>query len=222
MFKLKLDPWPQRWLQLATMISAGMSVYQALETLNRNEQKDSLTLNKIAHSVRQGTSLSKALEAQQVLDKFDSALLQSAELAGRLPQGLKYMSDAKSARLQTLNSLIALALFPKVILLISAAAGLFVQIARYSRAPLEAALDIAIIVASTILVIRVLILLLTIDPRVIISLGWNYALLRTKNKRFIQNFELIFYRSLNWQLESGTDVVTALKRNTLLFNPSTY
>ncbi len=204
------------------MIDAGLSIEHALSTLNKTPSKDDLTLKKITHSVSKGAALATTFEKHNIIDKFDAGLLRSAELAGRLPQGLTYLAQTQTERQQTTNSLKSLALLPKAILMIGGLAGIFVRIAQFGQTPLQAILNVGVVIFSTLVIIQLLIALLTLDPRVWISYSWNFNFLHKYSKRFQQNFEQLFYSSLSWQFDSGIDAAKALQRNALLLKSTSY
>ena len=109
-------------MQLSSMLEAGLSVEHALKTLAKNtskhQKRDQQNLQKIIYRISKGSTFSSALITHNVLDKFDSALLKNAEIAGRLPQGLEHISKLKLGRQKMVKSMSGLALLPKAMLLI--------------------------------------------------------------------------------------------------------
>lgn len=220
--KKHTNPWPRRWIQLSSMLDAGLSVESAFKTLTKVPNKDHDVLKKIIYRVSKGSTLTAALLANNIIDKFDAALLDSAETAGRLPQGLKHISELKISQQRTKKTLSGLTLLPKVMLIIGAIAGIFVRTAQQGQSINQAVLDTGIIVIISFIIIRAAIELLTIDARIPLSIGWGINLLHSKSRRFQQHFEQRFYHSLTWQLASGVDAATAIKRNALLLSSKRY
>ena len=102
--KYRINPWPQQFMQLSSMLDAGLSVEHALKTLyetpnikrkKNKESREQQNLKKVTQHVSRGSTLSTALKANKVIDRFDAALLENAETAGRLPQGLDHISKLK-------------------------------------------------------------------------------------------------------------------------------
>lgn len=231
MMKHRINPWPQQFMQLSSMLDAGLSVEHALKTLHESpsikrkknkESREQQNLKKVTQQVSRGSTLSTALKANKVIDKFDAALLENAETAGRIPQGLDHISTLKLGRQKMISSLSSLALFPKAMLIIGAFAGIFVRIARQGQAPTQAVIDVSIVLVLTVLAIKMLIFLLTINARIPLSFAWNLRFIKKHSKAFQQHFEQRFYHSFFWQIASGIDSATAIKNNALLLNNKTY
>ena len=213
-------------MQLSSMLEAGLSVEHALKTLAKNtskhQKRDQQNLQKIIYKISKGSTFSSALITHNVLDKFDASLLKNAEIAGRLPQGLEHISKLKLDRQKMVKSMSGLALLPKAMLLIGALAGFFVRIAQQGQAPLQAIIDVSIVFLLTVVAIKILIFLLTINARIPLSLTWNLSFLKKHSKAFQQHFEQRFYHSLIWQLVSGIDSANAIKNNVLLLSNKIY
>ena len=210
-------------MQLSSMLDAGLSVEHALKTLyespkKNHENQDQQSLKKIILNVSKGSTLSRALEAHQVIDRFDATLLENAETAGRLPQGLDHISKLKLGRLKMVRSLSGLALLPKAILIIGALAGIFVRIAQQGQTPTQAIMDVSIVLVVSMIAIKIVISLLTVNARIPLSLAWNIPLLKKHSNSFQQQFEQHFYHSLVWQITSGIDSAHAIQNNALLLN----
>lgn len=214
-------------MQLSSMLDAGLSVEHALKTLfespkKNRESKDQQSLKKIIHKVSKGSTLSTALKANQVIDRFDATLLQNAETAGRLPQGLDHISKLKLNRQKMIRSLSGLALLPKAMLIIGALAGIFVRIAQQGQNPTQAIIDVSIVLMVSVIMITIVISLLTINARIPLSFIWNFPLLKKHSKAFQQQFEQHFYHSLLWQITSGIDSAHAIQNNALLLNNNAF
>ena len=213
------------------MLDAGLSVEHALKTLykspnnarEKNRKKHhKQNLKKVIQQVSKGSKLSSALQANKVIDKFDARLLENAEIAGRLPQGLDHISKLKLGRQKTINSLSGLSLLPITILIIGAFAGIFVRIAQQGQAPTQAILDVGLVLVTTVAAIKIIILLLTVNARIPISIAWNIPFLKKHSKAFQQHFEQRFYHSFSWQINSGIDSANAIQNNAFLLSNSTY
>jgi len=218
-------------MQLSSMLDAGLNVEQALQTLyespnkkrkQNQENPNQQSLKKIIHRVSKGSTLSAALKANKVIDQFDASLLENAEIAGRLPLGLEHISKLKLGRQKMNSSLSGLALLPKAILIIGALAGIFVRIAQQGQNPIQAIIDVGVVLVLTLVAIKIVVSLLTVNARIPISLAWNIPFLKTHSKAFQQHFEQRFYHSLSWQLTSGIDSTNATQNNALLLDNNTY
>lgn len=209
-------------MQLSCMLDAGLSIEKSLISINQPPNRDQTVLSKITQGVRRGESLAATLEANKVINQFDAYLLQSAESVGRLPQGLEHISKLKASRENTFKKLSSLALFPQAILVIGAFAGIFVRTAQQGQPIIDAFLDVMTVLFLSLIIIRIVILLLTIDARIPLSIGWHFLFLHKRSIWFQQHFELLFYRSLTWQIASGEDFAKALNRNVLLLKSKSY
>ena len=218
-------------MQLSSMIDAGLSVEHALKTIykhpknkhkkyqkNRNQQ----TLKRIIQRVSKGSTLTAALKENSVVDKFDAALLENAEISGRLPQGLSHISKLKLIRQKMIKTLSGMALLPKAILFIGALAGIFVRIFQQGQTAIQAITDVSIVIVFTLIGIKLAVSLLTVNARIPISLGWDIPLIKKYSKAFQQHFEQRFYHSFTWQLASGIDSANAIQNNALLLNNINY
>ncbi|OQB44353.1 MAG: Type II secretion system protein F [Parcubacteria group bacterium ADurb.Bin159] len=84
--------------QLAVIISAGLPLVQALETLvgqTGNKYLDKI-IGKIADEVRGGTRFSSSLERYpKIFDKFYVYMVRAGEVSGKLDEVLSYLADEK-------------------------------------------------------------------------------------------------------------------------------
>ena len=222
LFQFQSNPWPQRWMQLSSMLAAGLSVENCLKTLNKTPVQDHQTLTKITQYVANGSNLTTALLKLKIIDTFDAALLANAETAGRLPEGLHHIARLQLKRQKTIRTLSGLALLPKAILIIGALVAMFIRIVQYGQNPANVISSLAITLTISFIAIWLAILVLTIDARIPLSLAWGRQFLHKHSRRFQQHFEQRFYASLVWQITSGVDTSTALKRNALLLNSKSY
>ncbi|MCX6785797.1 MAG: type II secretion system F family protein [Candidatus Komeilibacteria bacterium] len=82
--------------QLSVMISANLSVVEALRIIVAQTEKEGLkeTITNVADEVESGTKLSVALERQgKTFSHFFVSMIQSGETSGKLDEVLEYLAD---------------------------------------------------------------------------------------------------------------------------------
>lgn len=206
--------WSQHWQQLAVMIGAGLSVEKALHTLLKSEPKTSaerkinIALVRVHGLVQRGVSLASAVQRAGAMTKFDGMLLQTAEIAGRLPDGLNAIAQRRLKQIQRVDTLSKSLWLPQCVLIIAAFVAVFIRVAGG-----EGALSSAVEVGLWLIVIRITTLLflalLRLDPRIYLSMLWPFSWLRKNSVLFQSSFELIFYSAFLWQVRAGVDVQRA-------------
>ena len=212
--------WPLRWHQLAVMLDAGLSIEKAMNALDKNANDPEI--KRIIRYIKSGTSFSSALIKIKTINDFDKELLNCAEQAGCLSQGLAHIAELKINQQQNIKTLRASLLLPKAVLMIGMFAAIFIRVASYGEGVFEAVTGVGLITVVTLMIINLFVKLLSIDIKLVISIAWPYAVLRTKYTQLKLEFEQLFYRSLVWQLSSGVDIATSLERNRLLLKSAKY
>ena len=199
--------WPYYWSQLSVMIGAGLPIDGAISTLiGKDKVKQSasvLALKRVHGLVKRGQSLSSALKKNACISATDFVMLNIAEKAGKLPDGLNLIANRRSDWQLKVNTLKANLMLPKGMLLVGALAGLFVRVASAGQ-PLSVALTAVI---ST-LIVAWLVVWLTVwlveqDSLVWLSLGWRFQFIRQRWLIYQLVFEESFYRLLGWQIGAG-------------------
>jgi len=112
-------------LQLSTLLRAGLSLGQALETIAR--LTDKRAVRELGHSlnqaVRRGETLSDALrQAHPLFDRFYRNMVKAGESAGALDLALESLAGFKAKARETRESLISALIYPAILLILSLAA----------------------------------------------------------------------------------------------------
>jgi type II secretory pathway component PulF len=101
--------------QLASLLSAGVSILQALEMLRKNPPSRAF-MQPLAHvqvQLGQGYSISESIRLQKDwLPPFDLALLQAGEESGRLPECCRLLAGYYEERAQLARQIIGALLYP--------------------------------------------------------------------------------------------------------------
>lgn len=202
--------WPERYSQLAVMVDAGLSLEHALATINKGLKNADPQLDRALGLVKRGKSFSTAFKTSGILSNFDYALLRTAETAGRLGEGLKHISELRINHIQRVRSLKTGLMLPKMVLLIGGLAGIFVKMNTGGQSVLQAVLSVSLTLVFVFAISYVFERLLLCDIRHYLSLLWPINYFRKTNKRYHHLFEAVFFRALNWQLNSGIDARKAL------------
>ena len=112
----------------SVMLSSGVPIVVALQTIGRvmgNKVYANL-ISEVENKVRQGTTLSAALENQTLISRNVTQIIRIGEETGKLSQMLKVISDFYEKQLQnTIDSLLDL-IQPIVIVLLGASVGLLI------------------------------------------------------------------------------------------------
>ena len=101
--------------QLASLLTAGVALVQALEMIQRKPPSHSYRqpLGEILASIQAGTSFAEALSSLgRWMPSFDLALIQSAEQSGRLAESMRLLADYYQQRAQLARSFMAQVAYP--------------------------------------------------------------------------------------------------------------
>jgi type II secretory pathway component PulF len=101
--------------QLASLLSAGVSILQALEMLRKNPPSRAFRppLTRVQVQLGQGYSFTESLRLQKDwLPPFDLALLQAGEESGRLPECCRLLAGYYEERAQLARQVIGALLYP--------------------------------------------------------------------------------------------------------------
>lgn len=218
--------WSLHWQQLAVMIGAGLSVEKGLHTLlkaeakTNSERKIKITIERVKGLVQRGVSLTSAMQRAGAINKFDGVMLQTAEIAGRLPDGLNAIAQRRLKQIQRVDALSNAFWLPQCVLIIAALSAAFIRVSRG-----EGVLSTCVEVGFWLIVIRIatrlFLALLRLDPRVYLSALWPFNWLRKNSELFQIGFELTFYSAFLWQVRGGLDVQQATENcQNLLSNHS--
>jgi general secretion pathway protein F len=123
--------------QLLTLLYAGLSVIEALDTLGKDADDGwAESRTRLVAALRQGNALSAALEADGGYPDLLIALIRSAEMTSDLPNALKRFLEHDRRAAQVRHQLKSVALYPSLLLLVGGAVMLFLLlyvIPRFAR-----------------------------------------------------------------------------------------
>ncbi len=110
--------------QLATLISAGVPLVQALSALTEQVERERFksVVGSVRESVNQGSSLADALgEHPYVFDELYCSMVRAGESSGALAPVLQRLADYVESRMDLRNQLINAMIYPALMLVFSAA-----------------------------------------------------------------------------------------------------
>ena len=204
--------WNAQWHQLAVLLDAGLPVDKALMNFADRQAKTLPGLESVVAAVRRGVALASALRQARIVSTFDFALLDLAEQAGRLPAGLRAISARHQLRQQRVKSLRIRLWMPQLVVCIAALASIFLAVMVDSESLAGAFFTAIATVVAVMLMTRLLLTILQLDPRYYLSVFWWSPTIKHRVFLYHSVFEQLFYRGLLWQLESGVDAANALVR----------
>ena len=210
--------WPKQWQQLAVMLDAGLSVESALLALDRSGSKYSNIIRLVAHDVKLGIKLSASLKKNRLIRDADELVLQIAEKAGKLPDGLNFLANRQLAWKQNIDHLQSGLWLPKILLILGAFAGLLIHVLSENMNAFQAAWQVLPVLVYTWGLMWLLVFLIKQDCLTWLSLLWRFKAIRQCIKLYQLNFEQNFYRLLIWQTDSGIPIDQALRNMSILLS----
>jgi general secretion pathway protein F len=112
--------------QLHALLHAGLSVIEALDTLQKGAYGSwAEVIALIVNQLRQGQTLSNALEHQAIFPALLIALVRSAELTSDLPQALARFLEHQQRSEQVRHQLTSVALYPLLLMTVGGCVILF-------------------------------------------------------------------------------------------------
>jgi general secretion pathway protein F len=109
-------------LELATLLRAGLSLGQALDTLAGLTENPAMTAiaDKVNQSVRSGKPLSTAIEdADPAFDRFYCNMVRAGESSGALDVALERLADYRRSRREMRQALVSTLLYPAILLVLA-------------------------------------------------------------------------------------------------------
>lgn len=210
---------PHRWMQLSVMLDAGMQAATAVKTINKTKHRDNKALARMVKLLERGQSFSSAFKRVGLLSEHELAMVTSAEQAGRVAQGLEHISRDRQKSIEQANALAAALILPKAILIIGGVVACFIRVLQFQQDPGAAVFEVLVLLIFAFAVTQFFLYLWCKDVRAYLSVMWSSQLIRQRSRRFQSHFEYNFYRSLNWQLQSGVAADEAVNRcSTMLSN----
>jgi type II secretory pathway component PulF len=196
---------------LATLISAGLSPKEAITKLAPSNHK---RWTEARQRVSQGKPLATALYQSQLIGRYEKELLDVADHAGRLTEGLALIASDVEKREQRIRRLKSKLYYPIAILLVAIAAHLILQVVNQQRPLLSLLIENGALIFLTLMLSRWLLGALNTDAcRVLDKLAplSNHSWYRLL-------FQQIVFGSLAWQVQSGIDFKSAFQRTSRLLN----
>jgi general secretion pathway protein F len=112
--------------QLHALLHAGLSVIEALDTLHKGAHGQWIEIIRlIVTQLRQGQTLSKALEQQPLFPPLLIAMVRSAEVTSDLPQALTRFLEHQHRSEQVRHQLTSVALYPLLLMSVGGCVMLF-------------------------------------------------------------------------------------------------
>jgi general secretion pathway protein F len=112
--------------QLHALLQAGLSVIEALDTLHKGAHGQWIEIiGLIVTQLRQGQTLSKALEQQALFPPLLIAMVRSAEVTSDLPQALTRFLEHQHRSEQVRHQLTSVALYPLLLMSVGGCVMLF-------------------------------------------------------------------------------------------------
>jgi type II secretory pathway component PulF len=196
---------------LATLINAGISPQQALKQLTLSGNP---LWVKAENQVAKGKPLSNALYQNRLIGRYEKEILDVAEQAGRLPEGLMHIANQVEKREQRLSRLKSKLYYPFAVLVIAILVSSILQIVNHHTNFLSVFSKGILLLALAMIITRWIISVLNLDACQVLdkfqflsSHSW-YSLL----------FQQVVFGCLSWQIQSGIDFKTAFQRVSRLLN----
>lgn len=194
---------------LATLLSAGLSAQQAIESLACSTEGDQpqRELQSIASQVRQGKPFSFALQSQRWCTPGQSALLALAEHGGRLPEALAQLASDKELSLQRARYLRSRITGTLCLTLLAALIAAWLADKKGSLSFWHYFLGTLPSLISLVMAAGMLVWLVTRDRLFWARLSW---LAPTSVAGASRAFEIYWSDALRLSLEAGIDIAQAV------------
>ena len=209
-------------MQLSVMLDAGIQASTAVKTINKIEHRDNRALARMAQLLERGQSLSSSFKRTRLLSEFELAMVTSAEQAGRVAQGLAHIAQDRQQTIEQVNTLAAAFVFPKAMLFIGAVAAIFIRVFQSKQDAVIATIQVSFLLIFAFAVIQLFLYMWSRDVRVYLSAMWPFNPIKQRSVWFQSHFDYQFYRSLNWQLQSGVAADEAVNRCTTMLSNLDY
>jgi type II secretory pathway component PulF len=115
---------------LATLLDAGISLIEAIESLSEElkEDKKKLFLSSVVNSLREGKSLSESLKEAGINDPIIVSFVSSGEKGGTLVQNLEVIASILEKREEMKSILINALIYPVVLLTVAIGVVIFMMV----------------------------------------------------------------------------------------------
>ena len=207
------------------MLDAGLPINHALRTLVSHTVKsakyssasnDESCLTRCIDFVERGAGLAESFRRSKIISEFDFVVLNSAEQAGKLADGLAHISQRHIAQTQRIKTIKTSLWLPQAILLVWAFGCIFIRILGSDDSFLQASIPIFCVVMLIFSVTHLLLMAAQRDPRHWLSYLWSSRTIRTQYQGYAVLVEQLFYRALVWQLSAGIAADQATRNSAYL------
>lgn len=202
------------FLDLATLIGAGISILDAARRVA--ESYPNLTeWQLVIRSLEKGTRLSLALRKSGIISRFENEVISIAEDAGRVEQGLTYLSDSYQKRTSRISQLKSKLYYPFAILTVGIIVAAILSLVRNP--------DISLVVVLIKAILQ-FVLALYLTQFILSRLNrdscfWLTKLNQYESKHWYKvQFQQLLFEAMHWHISSGIDHKTSFSRISKLFN----
>jgi len=219
--------------QMSVMISSGVSIVEALETMIEQTSNPKLKsiISEIVDDVRGGTSLSAAMAKHRIFSNFCLNMIRSGETTGRIDEVFKYLADEEEKNYDLISKIKGAMVYPTFVLV--AAGGVITLLMTFVFPKLAAVLKeygaelplttrIVMAISNFMVNWRISIILVLIGLYFLIRYGlktkigtfiWDIVKLKLPvfNNLFKNIYLVRFCRSLSTLIVAGVPLVSALE-----------
>jgi len=219
--------------QMSVMISSGVSIVEALETMIEQTSNPKLKsiISEIVDDVRGGTSLSAAMAKHRIFSNFCLNMIRSGETTGRIDEVFKYLADEEEKNYDLISKIKGAMVYPTFVLV--AAGGVITLLMTFVFPKLAAVLKeygaelplttrIVMAISNFMVNWWILIILVLIGLYFLIRYGlktkigtfiWDIVKLKLPvfNNLFKNIYLVRFCRSLSTLIVAGVPLVSALE-----------
>ena len=202
------------FLDLATLLAAGISVLDAAKRVYQSyPQMTSWQL--VIRSLEKGVKLSLALKQSGLTNRFENEVISIAEDAGRLEQGLTFLSDSHQKRNSRVSRLRVKLYYPLAILVVGIIVSGILTIANNPSVSIIAVLlRLLAQLGVSIFLTHLLLKQLNRD-----ACYWLSKLQSFEHKSWYKvQFQQLVFETLYWHISSGIDPKSSLNRISGLVN----
>jgi len=199
---------PNIFLDLATLLSAGISILEAAKRVAGSYPNNS-NWNTVIQSIENGSRFSVALRKSGIVNRFENEVISIAEEAGRIEQGLKFLSASQEKRLSRTRKFKSKLYYPFAILTVAIVVSAVLAIANNPNGSNVWLATRALIQFGTAFYFtKFLLQLLNRD-----ACYWLTKLHRFENKHWYKiQFQQLLFEAMHWHVSSGIDPKTSFSR----------
>ncbi|MBV1909593.1 MAG: type II secretion system F family protein [Kangiellaceae bacterium] len=204
------------FLDLATLISAGISIAEAVKRV-ANSYPQVTEWKNVIDLTSKGSRLSIALRQSKLINQFECELISVSEDAGRIEEGLTTLSESYTKRQQRQRKLKSKLYYPFAVLVVAIlVSSLLSALASKESSVMTTLLFIAIKIGLSLYLLQLILKQLKKD-----ACYWlSYFDKHQSQSWYKSHFQQILLRTLYWHTQSGIDPKTSFNRFSKLFDSS--